>query len=206
MADRRLSEERFAELLLREFDETDCLADRAAAVRAQRAAGVKRTYQLSKRYEVNANREWLIAYVCADGLVTLHTSFGVFGHVWHFHGRETILHFLVEMQDMDYVAGKFSNGRTEYDDAKTYRAIKQYILDSRQNGHFDKDEARAEWKILHQYSYDGRLTEGEKQHWYEETDIGDAAEMFRYVYPSDVRNMLERLWPAFIEAVKKDIL
>lgn len=202
--------------------------------------GMGKPAAVTKRYVVSNGRGfWLVGYVQADGLVTVHTSEGCWGYPWSYHGHETILHWLAEcgLHDLDYyIPSKLSNGEKEYDAKATYRGIHQYLCREtlrigREFRHVKElGPGESEW------SPTGRKTPRQKKRealewlreerdllrrvtrewgdelprecfgeWFNETRIDDAGEMAVYRYPHKLTNMLKSIWPAFIEAVRKDI-
>lgn len=229
-AERRAAIEGFAEIVLSPLSPYEDLTveQAAAGTLVHHALGMEAQGSLTKRYYAHGtNGFWIIAFVQADGLLTLHTSEGCYGVYWGHHGCESILHWLARngLHDLSYyIPEKLSQGQREYDAEETYKRIRQHLLRwnlefGREYGRvkegdplFEKkqrkrEELRREWdNFRYATSYgDDALPQEKFGSWYEGTSIDSAYEFAVYRYPRRLTLLIEHAWPQFIAAVRKDI-
>jgi len=143
----------------------------------------------------------------ATGCVGIISDYGNWGYWWTNHGRESLKHFLTEV-DKHYAWEKFTSRRREYNHSRTIekmkeeiqRQLEEEIIDEdhsyNANTHLDFVEFESE-DILCQAVYDSpELTSifGDEPWELLEKDEDPQFIMF-----------FERLWPVFIEHLKEEI-
>jgi hypothetical protein len=115
--------------------------------------------------------------------------------------------FLCELDD-DYLMGKLDH-RDWFDFDETIKAVKHDILEWRKSGSLDKKGAKAAWDELLKIA-DEVSTPDELYHAFDDSEhldclTEDFGEVVRYGFQPDLRQFVARLWPVFVDALKKEI-
>lgn len=158
-----------------------------------------RFYQVRGEY-----RTWARIWITQDGCISVLSDYGNFGYWFGSPGCE-FRKFLTGVCEWDYLVRKFTESdKSICNPDASFKSIKKHILEYRRDGHLDRESAREEWDLLHQNRDMGPL---EQTYWYEETKLGDAAELFTYEKEGyqAASAFAEHIWPLFVEQLKAEL-
>jgi len=129
-----------------------------------------------------------------DAFVSIQSDYGNWSHVWpkRHLGRPSVAAFLAEVE-CDYAGDKMLGAdRDVYDEERTVKWIKEWILECRREGAWTGDRAREEWELL------GLLEERGFDAWCWETSIDDACGMRRERIDRSFKMFWDRIWEPHI--------
>jgi len=128
-----------------------------------------------KRYDIPSRKGegWAVVFLDARGIITTVSDYGDYGYWFGSIGGDGDLRGFLCRCDDGYLMRKLAP-KEVYDGAATEAGIRKHILEYRREGNYEKDFARREWDLIAEtdIEHDFRV-------WYEETEIGDAAEFCR---------------------------
>ena len=136
----------------------------------------------------------------SDGYFSACSDFGNYAHWWRDHGEQDFRTFLLDCErDADYFIRKLHGGiPMVYDQEATLKGVQRHILENRRERNMLAATARKEWN----WSYALRDS---FECWYNETDLGDAAEFHTDRYDSDVVNFVTKIMPRLCVLLKEDL-
>lgn len=152
-------------------------------------------------YEIRpAKSGWCRIWITDDGCISILSDYGAFGYWFGSPGCE-FRQFLIGCDD-DYLGGKFSGGKTEFDGEATVDLIRERILHLRRHTNISQGDARREWEQL-PTAFDAAE---DFSYWVrEQTHLRDAYELSCYVTPHNIQHFLKRQWPLFKALIKAEL-
>lgn len=157
-----------------------------------------------RRYSIpSAKGEgWAVFLIDDTGILTAITDYGNYGHWFSISGD--MRDFIIGCSESkSYLMGKFGR-KDKYDDERTCREIKKYILELRREGRLTKEEAKNEWFLL--FENNNLYDLDNVKEWYESTKLDtDLSEMVYYDFPSDVKAFVQKTIPRFAEVLRKEL-
>jgi len=153
-------------------------------------------------YQVRPNSgwEWARIWITSDGCISIMSDYGNYGYWFGDPGGE-FRRFLTKCDD-DYLLRKFSGSERDFAEKETVRAVRDEVLRMRRTEQLTMSEAKHEWQLILDTDW---LSEWSRQEWFEQTKIGDAAELMRRRYPNDLWHFMKKLWPVFVEKLKTEL-
>ncbi len=149
---------------------------------------------------------WARIIVSDTGYFSTVSDYGNYGFFWSHHGYQDFRQFLVNAhKSWDYFAGKFSmDTGKRYDKEKTYRSVKDHILQCRKGGLMTKEEAHFEWWLLHEdcSKVEGLMEFGD---WIRRTRISDAWEHQRESYSTNLEAFCKRTLKRLSDILEVDL-
>ena len=155
---------------------------------------------ITRFYEIRPKSGWARIWLTDDGCISIISDHGTFGYWFGSPGCE-FREFLLDCGD-DYLGGKFSRGKTEFDGEATVDLIRERILHLRRHTNISRGDARREWEKLPTV-FD---SPEDFSSWVcESTHIRDAYELSCYVTPWNVQHFLKHQWPLFVAQLKAEL-
>jgi len=174
---------------------------------------VKRS--VCERYDVRTgkNSEWAIIMLDErGGILQICSDFGNWSYNWPYHGRESFKHFIVELgRDTDYLTRKLAGEPDRYLPDETVRGCRDEILRQRKEREIEKAVARKAWDYLDgtdDLDTEAQLIEAVYDSPALTKVFGEEpweSISFKKDYRTGIRQFIERLWPVFVEAIRKEI-
>lgn len=165
-----------------------------------------RFYDIRVKEPGFGTRTWGRFFLTSDGSLTIQSDYGNYAYWWTHPGCE-IRRFLCRDGEDDYIANKFSEGERVCDDDASVRNVKREILRLRREGTLSRDQARDEWDLLREH--DELSDQVARTRWHDETRLGEhigmVSELFVYVLPYKLQGFMRVLWPAFVEALEREM-
>lgn len=162
-----------------------------------------------QRYDIRVGYEWATICITEGGLFLVESSYGVYGHWWSHHGRETFKHFLVELdRDHDYVMGKLGRRTCFYAD-KTVVEIKRQVLEERRNQNFTKEQAREAFDIEDLIDY-GTSQDLFVQAIYDHEQLKDMYQDYdalpiRLEFDISLQMFMKEIFTAFVTSIRQEL-
>jgi hypothetical protein len=155
---------------------------------------------------------WANITVTPDGFLDIQSDYGSYSYYWHSFG-ENFKAFLSTC-DHSYLIGKFGKGRTQLNPGATIARVKKDVIELRKNRTIDSGQARDLWNQA------DLLESNDVNSFYMEMDPRDFDSsqvcLIRTVYDNDYSSIpivmeddpatcafMEKVWPHFIEEIKK---
>lgn len=156
-----------------------------------------------KRYDIPSERGegWAVVFLDARGIISTVSDYGDYGYWFgQIGGDGDIRRFLCQC-DNGYLLRKIAP-REVYDGEATKKGILKHILEHRREKNYTKDFARQEWDLA-----TGPWTDllSDFRTWYEETEIGDAAEFHREKSDPRAVAFCERVMPRLRAMLKAEL-
>lgn len=153
----------------------------------------------------NQNHEgWAVFLLDSCGMLAVTSDFGNYAFHWPRNGwgPGDFRSFLADV-NASYLISKLSLGHDQqvYPE-ETGRSIREAILRWRKTGSLTKEQARTELELLKRSDFDTILGCHE---WYLSTSLADAHEFIHYGPPPQLVAFAEKVWPRFVEALKRDL-
>jgi hypothetical protein len=160
-----------------------------------------------RRYRLTLDERgfgWAIVVIGDDGYFSSVSDFGNYAYGWWHHGRESFRHFLIELtDDPGYTYRKLRGALADpYDDERTLRAVKDFILEERRSGNWTKERARKEWDLVEYY---GLGTDHDFVRWADETTIDDAWEFGCTKPDAQLWAFCTRVMPKLAEVLRAEL-
>lgn len=170
------------------------------------------TKSTSERYDIRpkSGYGWGIFIIDKNGGVFhCQSDYGDYSYRWPCHGRESLKHFLCEI-DTQYLLNKVAS-RDYFDRDKAFESWKKTIIKLRREGDCTKQQARAAWDYIHSElegceSYDVCC---EKMWSRAIQDIAGPEWWYTFElekdYSPQALAFAHKLWPMFIDVLKREI-
>jgi hypothetical protein len=187
------------------------------------------TKSLCERYDVRSRPEgcsytdWAILTVSDHGgVLNILSDYGSWSYAWPRHGRESFKHFLCELgRDPHYLLNKLCGGQKWFDCKATVKNLRRIIgtmlrdkatvtvrgkhvpfTPAMARAAVGKiDEVAGEWSQSADLFVD-RLVEDDETHFFWDYICDGLAS---YDFDPGARQFVARLWPAFVEALQKEL-
>jgi hypothetical protein len=146
---------------------------------------------------------WAIAFLDSIGCFSVLSDYGDYGHRWPEAGwgpggfRE----FFVQCGG-SYVLGKIAR-REAYYAARTVRAVKDSILESRRHGNMTCERARDEWDLLRRH--ESLYSREDFAMWYQQTQIDEAYELAVYDFSPQANGFMTHVFPRLQRAIREEL-
>lgn len=157
------------------------------------------------RYNLpNVNKQgWAIVVMCEDGYFSSVSDYGDYAYKWQKENGD-FREFIMQIADRNK-SGYFLNkiAKKEYDGEETCKAVQRYILESRRDGNFTKEDARTEWENLRDCDWvenDPIFTR-----FYDRTKIDDVCELIRRSYPIEAVMFVQNTLPRLAEMIRQEL-
>lgn len=142
---------------------------------------------------------WARAWVTSDGCLTIMSDWGNYAY-WWFGDNGDHRDFLASC-GVDYIENKLAGGKSEIDHDATVAGIKERICRRRREGGLSREEARDEWELLQGVDFE---SERDMWHWYDNTELDDAAEVLCHRHPLQLQMFMRRCWPLLVAEMLRD--
>lgn len=168
------------------------------------------------RHVLRSKHGWGVVLMDSTGIFSAVSAWGTFGHWWSHHGHKDFREFFLEKDWArwpDYAAGKFRPQRV-YDEEKTFRKIRRWILEGRREGSLSKAEARREWDhfvevVCGQHIMDWKHVDSismeDFRTWYDGTGLSDASECAHYGEDPEAVGFVRTILPLLAEELRWDL-
>ena len=140
-----------------------------------------------------------------DGSVGIISDFGNWAYLWNNHGRKSLKHFLIEIDDW-YAWEKFS-GKEEYNHAKTIQGMKEEVKESLEDENINQEKHDKILREIDSIEYDicelvaHHINESELLY-----EIWDATSFAVYDHEYSFTAFFDRIWkPEFVKCLKQEI-
>jgi hypothetical protein len=189
------------------------------ATAEQPAATVTRS--TCERYDVRVrHRGWAVIMLSeAGGVLSIQSDYGTWGHCWPCHGRPSFKHFLVECdRDRGYLVRKFGGSRKDFDFAASVknlrRAVGQAYRDRRtiyyasgRRELFDLAKCRELLAEVDAIEDTDSADDFARQAWSMPggSVVEDYSDIIVKRDSAALVHFLERLWPAFIAELRREL-
>ena len=148
---------------------------------------------------------WATIVVGSDGFFAAVSDRGNYAYRWAYHGRNDFREFLldVETHPDSFIAKLSPEGDWPYNPEATLRAVKEYIIELRKEGHWSREQARQEWDLLCEHSdLDSEMTFWD---WCRETDMCDVYEFEVRSPNNDIVQFVKTIMPRLAVLLRKDL-
>ena len=165
-----------------------------------------------ERYDVRSGKghDWAVIMVDErGGVLQILSDYGEWSHAWPHHGRKSFKHFLVELgRDTYYLMNKLHGTPDAFQEEKTKVEFRKRILELRRDSTLTKDEARDAWQLIEDADW-----QSSESVWH---TVSDNYKEFEQIcpdvelpivcdWPADLLAFVQRLWPIFVDAIRKEI-
>lgn len=156
------------------------------------------------RYVVPSNKfgEWGIFLLDSTGYFSVVSDFGNYAYLWTHHGCADFREFLVGLEK-DYLCSKLGTKGT-LDEKKTLQLIGEALDQAEEDGSIPEEEMVEERMILEELDSSDGVEAGFRD-WSESTRLNPPWEYLCYSYPPDLLGFAEKVWPRFVELLRKDL-
>jgi len=143
---------------------------------------------------------WAIVLMDATGFFSVVSDYGNYGFRWTAFG-DNFRAFITKI-DAHYALTKLAYGQEAFDGEATEARIRKGILELRRHRHLSKDDARKEWDLLGQYDV---TNYADATRWYDDTELGDAAEYIVHDYPKQALAFCEKVLPRLQAHLREEL-
>lgn len=148
------------------------------------------------RYSVPPTKfgEWGIFLLDSTGFFAVVSDYGNFAHLWTHHGCADFREFLLDLEP-DYLCSKLGT-KNVLDEKMSLQLIRETLEQS-------EEPLEVEWELLEDLQ--SRGLENGFQEWSENTLLQPSYEYLCYTYSLDLRHFAEKVYPRFVELLRKDL-
>jgi hypothetical protein len=143
--------------------------------------------------------EWGIFLIDSTGYFSVVSDFGNYAHLWTHHGCEDFREFLAGLEP-GYLCSKLGP-RNVVDEERSLQNIREAVEEALKSGTIPEDEKVSEEMALE----DLTTNQMSFQEWCGHTRLSDAWDYVIYDYSSDLKSFAEKIFPRFVEQIRKDL-
>lgn len=172
-------------------------------------------YDIQRRLENSQYHDWAIILISErGGVVSIQSDYGEWGHCWPSHGSPSLKHFLCRPDlHQEYLLRKFAKQKTHFNCEATVMRLKQDILEQRREDRrgmskekarrlFDAiDVAQADWSQNADLFAAHLLWGRDSRYFWDHVSDG----LCVLEYDPQCKTFLERLWPLFVEELRREL-